>query len=213
MSRTRAEVAAAGLLAAALLLGGCSSGPDGVSAHADDSEFRQCLEREGAPSAIDDLSEKEERRLLSYPGALTCVADELEAEERTEALGRVFPPDDDPNDEDRTERRAAIRGALVDYVRAQPEGVEETLVVQRLAALMQGFGWEGALWHSPRQQVAFAFVRHRWGAEDYEEWRVDHPLEDDPSTWSDYVEAERESPTGQRTWQLAEAIEEAQDDL
>lgn len=211
-SRGRRRLAVLVPAVALLVLTGCQSDPEGAAAHADDPAFAQCVDEAGESSLPDDPSVSQEREWLSRPGVLTCVADELDAGQRTEVLARAFPSDDDPDDDDWAERRAAKRDALVAYVGDQTD-VEETVLVDRVASVMQGLEWDGVFWHTPRQQVAFALVRAREGADEFDAWLTDHPLEDRPATWSDFLDAEPESEIARRTTQVREAIEVAQDQL
>lgn len=204
-------------LAALLLLAGCLPGdPEGVSPYADEPAFAQCLDDAGMPPLEDDPSVTEERAWLSRPGVLTCLAEAMDTDDRTEAVLRAFPSGQDFNEEGWVERRDRRRQVLIDYVQTETE-VEEAVLVERLAALTLAFEWDTVMSHQLRQQVAFALVRAREGAPEYDAWRERHPpedrLEDRPETWSDFLEDEQDAEVALRTAEVYDAIEQAQDVL
>jgi hypothetical protein len=97
--------------AVAVLLAGCSS--DGVGAVADDDGFSSCVEKAGASlDGSEDWDEKEQLAFWGKTGTLDCALDELDGDQRTDALAGGFQ---DLGDGDEGDALSAQRTVLRDW--------------------------------------------------------------------------------------------------
>lgn len=134
MSRPATVVGLALATAVVLSLSGCSS--DGVGTVADVDGFRSCVEDAGAGlSGSEDWDEKEQLAFWDEPGTLDCALDELDRDQREEALAGAFTQIDE-SDQGRDAARHAQQGVLGDWATDAGKAHERDEAVARAGDLL-----------------------------------------------------------------------------
>lgn len=134
MSRISGVVGLVTTTAVVMSLSSCSS--DGVGTVADDDGFRACVEKAGASlTGSDDWDEKQQLAFWREPGTLDCALDELDDEQRENALAGAFTQLDKSDQGDDTARRAQ-QGVLGDWAAHAGEARERDDAVDRAGELL-----------------------------------------------------------------------------
>lgn len=122
-------------VAASVLLAGCSS--DGVGSVADDDTFSSCVTKAGTSlEGSEDWDQKEQLAFWNEPGTLDCALDELDQDQRQDALAGGFSDEAENEDSARTSQLAV----LSDWAVRAGETAEQSDAVQRAGLLI------GSLW-------------------------------------------------------------------
>lgn len=132
-------------VASLVLLGGCSS--DGIGAVADDEAFSSCVTKAGASlEGSEDWDQEEQLAFWGEPGTLDCALDELDQDQREDALAGGFS--DTAQDEDSA--RTSQLAVLSEWATRTGETAGQSDAIRRAGLLI------GSLWAADADEPGYA---------------------------------------------------------
>jgi hypothetical protein len=166
-------------MATVAVLAGCSS--SGIGAVADDDGFSTCVEDAGASlDGSEDWDQKAQLAFWAKPGTVDCALDELDTDQRRDALGGAFP---EPDGGEVSPERLAEWDVVGDWAARTAETMSLEGVVEQGAALL------GSLWVADADEpyaangmagaIVASAMRAKGELDGYDRYLDEHPDEQD----------------------------------